>query len=576
LRILIFGLLFISPLVGKLTTSESEFTKKITSSLLIQDYQGAITTCETARAVFPKSEELTALLIRILSENGQAQKALKVFKDTLQDKELKETFSIVESIAWGILAHDREQTEISKLTSMIGAHSTHDVKAVDLILGAMRSSNALLRSFGLKFSAGYNDRILQKEILRLLKEEKNYFVKTQLIETVGAMRLEEGRPYLKKVIESQSTTHEETALAIQSLVAITDDIKDDDLNLLLSHKRSGVRQLGVALIDHFAKEKQFYRLIPLLKDSSSEVRMHVMATLGTQNIDPKIYAKIEKDIVELTKGTNADLAIMASWLALKFNQEIGRRELRRWILFLEKKSASRAATLAGAGGVATSVMIQEVFEDVSDPFVKANLAIAMIKQKTDVNKAIEYLHRFLIENKENLMWEKRTYPMFTTLVPSQARYVSNMPRYPELVDQITRLNLINMLTIVGDVNTKELIKEFLKGQIWGITSTAAVMLIEEGDLNAFEVVRELLDDEDEKIKLQAALALAFYGKDPCACEILEKAYFKVDWEYKINILEALGFIGSKSSISFLLNVMQEPFGLLRTIAASSTIQCLYH
>ena len=98
MRILIFGLLFISPLVGKLTTSESEFTKKITSSLLIQDYQGAITTCETARAVFPKSEELTALLIRILSENGQAQKALKVFKDTLQDKELKETFSIVESI----------------------------------------------------------------------------------------------------------------------------------------------------------------------------------------------------------------------------------------------------------------------------------------------------------------------------------------------------------------------------------------------------------------------------------------------------------------------------------------------
>ena len=77
-------------------------------------------------------------------------------------------------------------------------------------------------------------------------------------------------------------------------------------------------------------------------------------------------------------------------------------------------------------------------------------------------------------------------------------------------------------------------------------------------------------------RIQAALVIAFYGGDPKVAQILENAYTKVDWERKIQILEAIGFIGNRDSIPFLLEVMKEPFTLLRTIAASSVIQCLYH
>ena len=112
--------------------------------------------------------------------------------------------------------------------------------------------------------------------------------------------------------------------------------------------------------------------------------------------------------------------------------------------------------------------------------------------------------------------------------------------------------------------------------MWGVVTGASVLLISEGDGEALNLIRKLLDDENEVTRIQAALVIAFYGGDPKVAQILENAYTKVDWERKIQILEAIGFIGNRDSIPFLLEVMKEPFTLLRTIAASSVIQCLYH
>lgn len=573
---LILGLVLSSPLSAALTSNEAEFSRKITSSFLIKDYERAISTCEVALKIFPESEELLSLLIRILSESGQSQKALKLYNKTLKHRDLKDMFSVIESISWGILSTDREKTEMAKLTSMIGAHLTHDVRSLQLLLESMRSSNALLRSFSVKLAGQYQDRILQKEILQLLKEEKNPFVRSQLIDTAGAMRIKAASEHLKGLIESQVATSEEIALAIQAMVRITDDVDANSLDLLLSHNRAGVRQLGVALIDHFAKTKERDRLIPLLSDPSPNVRFHVMAMLGSQPLDTQIIATISNSVKKMSQSSNCDLAIVASWLALQFDPELAIKELKKWILSEDQKAASRAASLLGAGGMHTQKLVLEAFEEVKDPYVKVNLALSLIKRNEEVSKASNYLHQFLKTNTEKLMWEKRLYPMFTTLLPSNAKHIIQIPRYPELLDQTTRLNLLNILSIVGDREIKELVKGFLQSQTWGITSTAAILLIEEGDLEAFEIVRELLTDEDDTTRLQAALVLAYYGKDPAACDVLEKAFSKASWEHKVNILEALGMIGSKSSIPFLLERMEEPFALLRTIAASSTIQCLYH
>jgi HEAT repeat protein len=200
----------------------------------------------------------------------------------------------------------------------------------------------------------------------------------------------------------------------------------------------------------------------------------------------------------------------------------------------------------------------------------------MIKQKVYLDLAIDALKQFFLTEEKEIMWQSGIYPMFNRLVPSNYKHVIQIPRYPQVMDHLTRLDLLNILCIAGCKDAKELVKKFLGKQMWGVVSGASVLLIEEGDSDALNLIRAYLDDEDELTKIQAALALAFYGGDPKVSKILEEAYKKVDWERKIQILEALGAIGNRDSIPFLLEVMKEPFSLLRTIAASSVIQCLYH
>ena len=87
------------------------------------------------------------------------------------------------------------------------------------------------------------------------------------------------------------------------------------------------------------------------------------------------------------------------------------------------------------------------------------------------------------------------------------------------------------------------------------------------DGNKYHLIRE-------NVRIQAALALAIIGKDKAALPILEKAYFEVDHEMKLNILGAIGNIGTKDSFPFLIKVLQEPFLILRIAAASSIVQII--
>ena len=103
-----------------------------------------------------------------------------------------------------------------------------------------------------------------------------------------------------------------------------------------------------------------------------------------------------------------------------------------------------------------------------------------------------------------------------------------------------------------------------------------VALIEEGDEEALSMVRELLNDPEQKIRVQAAFILALLGSDPEAVKVLQEAYPNVEREMKVQILEALAHIGAPESIPFLMNILKEPFQVLRVVAASALIQCLNH
>ena len=235
-----------------------------------------------------------------------------------------------------------------------------------------------------------------------------------------------------------------------------------------------------------------------------------------------------------------------------------------------------SAALGSSGKYGLKLALKEIRES-TDPYVKVNLALGLVGQRVQVNMACDMIYNVFKEEKETLwMWDARSNPLFRSLAPSRVKHIEHIPHYPAVVDQLVRLDLLSVLSILRYPKAQAAVKEFLQMRTWGVTGAAAATLLQEGDEGGLVAVRDLLADPDEKIQIQAAMILAMVGSDPSAVKVLQGAYPLVDREMKVHILEALAHIGDPSSIPFLLDILKEPFQVLRVVAASALIQCLYH
>jgi HEAT repeat protein len=172
------------------------------------------------------------------------------------------------------------------------------------------------------------------------------------------------------------------------------------------------------------------------------------------------------------------------------------------------------------------------------------------------------------------MWEAST--LFQVLAPSRHHHIPQVPQYPALMDQLSRLEILNFLAILQYPKAEEALKSLLTNELFGVTYAASNTLLEEGGEEALNILRHLLQEEDEKIRVQAAMVLALSGSEPEAIDALQEAYFVMDREMKINILGAIGHIGDRKSIPFLLDLLDESHQILKVVTASALIQCLYH
>ena len=491
-------------------------------------------------------------------------------------EDLRKHFHLLEAVAWSHLTSGQHLSQMENFAGLYGAAMTGDSKAVDVILKGLSSTNAHMRYVTLRMVSRYNDKVLQDDILRMTKEEKNWFVRIGLIEAIGEMGLEKGTPFLRDIIESRRSSHDERASAVQSYVRICDKLDYNDVQALLSNKRAPLRELAVALIAHYEEEAHYPSLFNLLEDHSFDVRMKVLVSLASINIDDGIIQKEKKKILTCIEESNPYVSLLASWLLLKVDSERAIEELVKSVKSGNQDRASYAACLLGRGGDRTAMVVQQLLDEEKNPFVRVNLALGMIYQQTNTKRAANVLAEFLKEGHGDLMWKQIGGPSFGVVVESSVRHVPYIPQYPSVVDQMTRLDLLNMLCVVGHESTEELARIYLQKRTWGVSASAAGLMLGEGEMDSIAVIRKLLDDEDPRMRLQAALALAFFGRDSSILPTLLESYEKVDWEKKLHILEALGHIGAREGISFLIDVMKHGTPLFQKVAAGSVIQCLYH
>jgi HEAT repeat protein len=563
-----FWLLAAAAIISQI--SEDEGIRRVQAHLLIEDPQSALSEAQELAVQFPDSIEANKTLIEALAANGLEEQALDLWNrlaaahpNLLYDRHL------LEELAWGVLKKGTLSTQYGvRLSATIGVYLTKDVRAIPILLKMMRDSNAVIRSVAVQMATTYRDAPLKDEITRLINEEKVWMVRLEVIKAVGLLRMKELAGKLQALVQSEKTTIEERQVAIAGLLEMYDQVSLPELQTLARSNRAGLRHLACSIAAHFQIKEAKGEIVRLMQDTNPSVKIAAL------NAYALCYREEgESDVLTGPLGdSDPAVAITASWAAFLLDPVLGEKHMAKWLNdSLPENRRMAAAALAAVGNRGVSLSAKTLKESF-DPYVKANVALGLLGQRIEVENCCDMIYDFLQNEKRMWMIDTKPNPLFQILAPSQVRHKDQIPNYPEAMDQMTRLNLVSLLALVEDPRALPALKTFLQRKSWGISGVAAATLIQEGDETALEMVRQLLDDSEANVRMQACLVLAMFGKDESVLRELQGAYATADHEKKLHILEAIGKVGNAQSYSFLVGVLREPFPILRVAAAAALIQ----
>lgn len=552
--------------------------RRVHAHLSIDDATSALNEAEMMIKKYPESVDAGMAWIEALAANGFEERAMNAWNAlSVSHPELIQNRRLLEEICWGILKKGVQSTQFGvRLSSLVGAYLTRDARALPILLSMMRDSNAVVRSVAIQMSGQFCDAPLKDEIKRLMQEEKIWMVRLAVIQAAGALRMKELVPQLKAIIQSEKSTYEERGLSIEALLNIYEKISLEELKALAHSNRAGMRHLACSIAARFEVVEGKEIVFELIRDSNPQVRIAALNAVGLFYRHFTEKERLESLLSDAMKDADPSVAITASWAALLAQIPSGVENLEKWLNdeFAEnRRLAAAAVATAGSYGVK---LAGKTIESSQDRYVQVNLAIGLLGQAEETEKCCNLIFDFLLNEKRMWMWDQESNPLFKVLAVSKVRYIDHIPNYPEAVDQMTRLNLVSLLALADDPRAAPALKNFLQKRSWGITGVAAATLLQEGDDSSMEVVKELLNDSDPDVRLQASLVLAMMGRDESVLRDLQGAYGQASHERKLHILEALARISSPDSHSFLVGLLHEPFSILRVAAAAALIQTLNH
>jgi len=548
-------------------------TRDIYSHLLIKDYPSACDKGRIGLQQYPQHKALWEAYIKALAKAGEEQEMAQAWQRYIQlFPSQEQNRDLLEAMAWGVIEKgDRSASPLIRAVALIASFLAQDAKGVNIIHRNLSGSNSVLRGIAIELASNMRDAKLTDEVFRLFREEKVWAVRVEAIQAVGKMKIEAAKPYLEAIIADEKALAEEKASAMQSLVNLLEKADREEMSKLAKSDRAGLRLIACKAAAFLNLTEQADILIPLIDDHHSEVRVAALNALGIMRVkDPDILAVAEKHL----NDPDTTAAITAAWYVTLQNPELGQKAFKRWLNHESRDVRITAAAALSSTGKYGLPLTLAAFQNTSDPYVRMNLAFGLIGQRLLTDEACSIFYLGLTQLGER--WAMDDKSPFKSLIPSKLKQNELIPNYPEAVNQTTRLEILNILSIMKYPKAQEAIKSFLKEKTWGVSGMAAIMLLTEGDDTAVDLVKNLLNDSSSKVRIQAALILALWGSGEDAINVLQDSYAKADRDLKEKILEGIGRVGSPTSIPFLTDKLNDSHQTLRMIAACALLQCLYH
>lgn len=511
--------------------------------------------------------------VKGLALAGAEREAIEAYQDLIKrfGWEADEEGALLEQVAWASLSKGIQSPSAeTQWISLVSAAFTRSAGAVEYLVGMLRSSQAHHRLVALELAVTMRDEPLKKEVKRLVTEERLHPIRLAAIQAVGLLHLSEMRSTLEGLIASQEASAEEKAAAIEAVISLLDRVELAELRALMSHSRAGLRQLACEAIGQLELVDATALLLPCLHDSHPQVRCSAIWSLELLDADHDYLLEVKP----LLTDSDPQVALAAARYLLVRGDRAGGLCIATHLDSNRPQTARLAAGTLAASGTHALTLASEHLHSHKDPFVRANLAIALLNQRYEVERAVQELASVLTNEQGLWMWDESGALGISMFSPSRVRHELSVSNQPELVNALTRLDILGLLARTGYQGVEGLMRQFLRSHNWGISGTAAVALLAVGDEAALEVIRQLLNDPDASLRIQSALALAIWGKDLSAVPTLEKEYRNANRQMRLRILQALGCIASRSSLSFLLEQLSDPSQILRAVTASVIIACL--
>lgn len=568
-------------LISHTLFASSSTVRRANAYLKLAEYEMGIKEVEGALYNSASDPELYEIYIKLLAASGKEIEAIQSYNhyETSFVSEVQKR-ELLEDLSWGIIRKGFNSSLIlAKIFALVSATMTQDAYSVPLIELALEDSNWIIRKVAINLASYLMDRHLNQKILQLAQKDSSVEVRLEAIQAVASMKIFEAETVLNNLlINSNHLDAIEQAAILQAIIAIHEKASCVEIESLSNSQRAAMRQLSAYFIIESASVESLNTLFKLIKDSHPDVKIAALSALCLlKNEEGYDSLLVIKETTPLLKDMDYKVAITATYLHLLLNQEEAKSSMIKWCLHSNKEIRRFAGGALACGGTMAKEAMNTVLIASEDPFVRVPISVSLLGLRENIHLASASIFIFLKNEKANIMWEESSHPLFKTLKTSTIRRSKEEAvNTPEGVDMQTRLELLRLLAIFEYPQTKEILRQFLRERSFGVTFTAASTLVEEGGGEDMDLIKGLLADKDLKVQVQAAFVLAMVTKDKEAIDVLQKAYPKVDRELKIKILEALANIGDKESVPFLIDKMQDPYQVIRIIAAGALIICLNH
>ncbi|MDB2613605.1 hypothetical protein N9Y92_00410 [Chlamydiales bacterium] len=519
------------------------------------------------------SAEIQKLYVESLAKGGKEKEMVKEWERLFDlDEEAALDRALLEKMAWGVI--EKGSTNSSPpvlLISMLAALFSQDIQGVHLILRQLNHKNSLIRGITLQLAGMLGDQILKKPIIELYHREKSWDVKMALIKAIGQLKIVELEPELHKLISEGQATPEEKMVAIESLLNLQDEVTPLQIKMLVQSEKSYAKMIGCKLALNSDDPLPIELFEPLLHDSQSEVRALSLYVIGLLYYkEHSMHEKLTEIVRQKLHDKNPQVQVTALWLKTLKSFPTS----SDWLHFLnhEKQEVRLfACALLPTLGERGYRPLFDAFIQTKDPFVKMNLALGLLKQ----NKQIPLASKTLVEalSTKNPLWMWKDILGNKVLAPTTHSSLS-IDNPPLNIHRLCQIEILQTLSLFDAELAKEGVLKFLRQRNWELTGVAMALLLTECSPESAELVENLIKDPKFPHKIEALTLLAMWSQDPAIANLLEEEYDDADRKKKELLLEAMGKVGTKDNLTFLVNCLNEPFPMLRMIAASSIIQCL--